>query len=501
MADTVLQFLDLAGTRELKNKLVAYIDEKDADSIKGVGISGNQLSFYKTEPISGATAAYVVTLPETDLSSVMKLVSGAVENRIATFGTNGQVKDSGKTLSDFYVKADVDNLIASVEEKVTSNTTAISNLDKAVDTRISAAKTELNTTITTTKDTLQANIDAVDDKADANAEHIGDLDDLGTTQKGNLVAAINEVKAGIAAGGEAGLVTVEESSSADYAKVYNIKQGGTSVGKINIPKDMVVQSGEVVVNPTGQAAGTYIKLTLANADNSELFINVGTLVDVYKAEANATQIQLSIDSSSREISATIVAGSISSDEIAANAVTTAKIADSNVTKAKLSTTVQTSLDKADAAASQASLDAEVAARGTAISGLDTRLQTVESQLGESGSVAEDIASALSDAKTYTNQEITKVNKTIGTVPSDKTVVQLIEDSEYDDAEVRSLIAQNNTAITNLTGTHNTDKTNLQNSINANAEGISANASDIANLQTAVSNIQAIPVSTITGLFS
>lgn len=502
MNETILQFLDLAGATELKNLLVAYVDKQDAASIKGVGLSGNKLSFYKSEPISGATASYEIELPETDLSTVMSLVSGAVENNLVVFGANGQVKDSGKKITDFYLKTDVDSLIAAVEAKISANAKAISDLDSAVDTRISAAKTELNTTITTTKDALQGNIDRVDDKADTNATAIGILDDLGTTQKGDLVSAINEVKAGIAAGGEAGLVTIEESTtSTEYAKVYTIKQGGASVGKINIPKDMVVQSGEVVVNPDGMESGTYIKLVLANATNDVIYVNVGTLVDIYKAEANATQIQLTIDSDTREISAVIVAGSITSAEIANNAIVTAKIADGNVTLAKLSTSVQASLAKADVAAPQSSLDAEIEARGTAISGLDVRITTLESQLEESGSVAEDIADALSEAKTYTNREIKKVTDTIGTVTSGKTVVQMIEESEYDDGEVRSLIASNNTAITNLTNTHNTDKTNLQASINANASGVSENAAAIQNLEQSVSNIQAIPIATITGLFN
>ena len=139
---------------------------------------------------------------------------------------------------------------------------------------------------------------------------------------------------------------------------------------------MVVEAGEVVTNPEGQPEGTYIKLTLANV-TEPLFINVGSLVDIYKAKANATQVQLVIDSASREISATIVAGSISATELADNAVTTVKIADANVTLAKLSASLQASIAKADAAAPQTKLDEEVQARKDADNALDTRLKEVE----------------------------------------------------------------------------------------------------------------------------
>lgn len=194
-----------------------------------------------------------------------------------------------------------------------------------------------------------------------NKEAIGTMDDLETTSKDTLVKAINEVRNAVSAGGTAAAITLDTSAtSAGASKTYTLKQGDNVVGAIDIPKDMVVQSGEVVVDPAGQAAGTYIKLVLANATNDEIYVNVGTLVDIYKAKASATQVQLAIDASTREISATIVAGSITDVELAANCVTTAKIADGNVTKAKLSTELQASIDKADGAAADAQAKADAA---------------------------------------------------------------------------------------------------------------------------------------------
>lgn len=194
-----------------------------------------------------------------------------------------------------------------------------------------------------------------------NKEAIGAMDDLETTSKDTLVKAINEVRNAVSAGGTAAAITLDTSTtSAGASKTYTLKQGDNVVGAIDIPKDMVVQSGEVVVDPAGQAAGTYIKLVLANATNDEIYVNVGTLVDIYKAKASATQVQLAIDASTREISAIIVAGSITATELAADAVVTAKIADGNVTKAKLSTELQASIDKADGAAADAQAKADAA---------------------------------------------------------------------------------------------------------------------------------------------
>ena len=179
---------------------------------------------------------------------------------------------------------------------------------------------------------------------------IGTLANLTTDNKADLVTAINEVRQAIEVGGTGSVVTMDTSITTDGAlKSYTIKQGGNTVGTIDIPKDMVVESGSVVVDPEGQTAGTYIKLVLANVAEP-LFINVGTLVDLYTATENAAQVQVSVDNSSRKISATIVAGSIGTTELANNAITTSKIADGNVTLDKLSADAKAAFEVAGAAA-------------------------------------------------------------------------------------------------------------------------------------------------------
>lgn len=237
---------------------------------------------------------------------------------------------------------------------------------------------------------------------------VGNLEGLTTTAKANLVAAINEVVTSISTLTTNSAVTLESSTTdPDYAKVYTVKQGGVSVGTINIPKDMVVESGEVVVDPQGQPAGTYIKLVLANAANDEIFVNVGTLVDIYTAQQNATQVQLAIDSSTREISASIVAGSIGATELATDAVTTVKIADGNVTKVKLAQAVQDSLDAADTAiqsVAEGATNGTVAVDGTdvAVHGLGSAAYTASTAYDAVGAAD----TAEQNAKDYTDAALT-----------------------------------------------------------------------------------------------
>ena len=108
-------------------------------------------------------------------------------------------------------------------------------------------------------------------------------------------------------------VTVTENgASGNTLKSYVLKQKGSTIGTINIPKDLVVSSGSVVVGNwvngvfTENASGTgkAVKLVIANQEDP-IYINVQDLVDVYTAAQGATEIQLAI-SNTNEISATLV---------------------------------------------------------------------------------------------------------------------------------------------------------------------------------------------------
>lgn len=304
------------------------------------------LAAFLTDDVVGRINSGELTL-EDYIEEIVKSRFEAVEGRATALEAAVEKLNGADTVEGSVAKAVKDAVDAHAE------TAAATYVDK---TSYAADKEALNTTI-----------GAIEDNIDAIEEDLGSVDSLSTTNK-SVVGAINEVLAAVGTGGTAAVVTMEKSAD---GLSYTLKQGEATIGTINIPKDMVVQAGEVVTNPDGQAEGTYIKLTLANVDEP-LFVNVGSLVDIYKAKANATQVQIAIDSATREVSATIVAGSITSTELADNSVITAKIADANVTKAKLSTAVQASLDKADSAVQSI---ATGAANGTiAVDGSDVAVK-------------------------------------------------------------------------------------------------------------------------------
>ena len=266
-------------------------------------------------------------------------------------GTKGEVKavedkaDAKKAAIDAINNADT-GILKTAKDYADSKVKELA--DGAVATNTSAIAT-LNGDETTAGSVKKA----VKDASDTINAKIGDVSTLTTTEKTNLVGAVNEVKSAVDSAKTAGEVTVTTDSTTEgYLKTYTIKQGGVEISKIDIPKDLVVTSGEVVVDPDGQPAGTYIKLTIANQE-TPIYINVKTLVDVYTAQASASQIQLAI-SATNEISATIVAGSVGTTELADSAITTVKIADANVTLAKLAQDVTDSIADAKKAGTDAS---------------------------------------------------------------------------------------------------------------------------------------------------
>jgi hypothetical protein len=356
-----LQVMTLENLQAYDPLIKDYINDAvgtaEAKSLKTVAIDGKTLKFYKVaEPVGDTAPAYEITLPETDISGLLAKLTGATEGNVVVANADGTVKDGGVKLADLALKSEV----TAVSDIANANKTALDEIKNAdtgllktakdyADEKVKAladGQVKTNTEAIATlngADTEDGSVaKAVKDSADAINAKIGTLADLDTTAKTDLVGAINEVLQSVEAGGTGSVVTMTTDTTTDgYLKTYTIKQGTTEIGKIDIPKDLVVSSGEVVVDPDGQPAGTYVKLTIANQE-APVYINVADLVDAYTAQASATQIQLAI-SDTNEISATIVAGSVTATELATDSVTTVKIADGNVTLAKLGADVTPTL--------------------------------------------------------------------------------------------------------------------------------------------------------------
>lgn len=102
-------------------------------------------------------------------------------------------------------------------------------------------------------------------------------------------------------------------------KVYTIKQGGNSIGTINIPKDLVATSGSLVyctksestyteVSSSTEGAIACIKMTIQNGN--PFYIEVADLIEYNSVKSNA---EITLTDTGHEIEATV--GAISSSKI------------------------------------------------------------------------------------------------------------------------------------------------------------------------------------------
>ena len=150
------------------------------------------------------------------------------------------------------------------------------------------------------------------------------------------------------------IVTVEKQTTAEsgYAATYVVKQNSSQVGaKINIPKDLLLQSASVeTVDSTPSALETannlttgdsYIQLIANTVDGDDaqtpLIIPIDDIFDLQSADESTITLSNGIYSvKASGIDTTELKDSaVTTAKIATSAVTTAKIADKNVTTAKI----------------------------------------------------------------------------------------------------------------------------------------------------------------------
>lgn len=152
-------------------------------------------------------------------------------------------------------------------------------------------------------------------------------------------------------------VTVTPSTPDGVAKRYNIKQTATNLDvNIDIPKDMVVESGTVETKAEAGAwgeAGTYLHLVLANATEDSIYINVGSLIE-YVTSGSKVGDQIVIDvSADHKVTATLTKGSVTLAQLHADVQSAIGKAHSHTNKAELDKIVTGDKAKWDAAEQKA----------------------------------------------------------------------------------------------------------------------------------------------------
>lgn len=321
-----------------------YADSKSSDVLNAAKAYADGL----VTGDSGITKRVEALEGKVDVAKVTTAIATAKDEAIAAAASDAATKDTAlktailgeenyaQTVKSAYELAASKTTMAEVEAKDYATKTEAQGYADAKDTAIAEAK--------------KAGTDAM--------AKIGTIPEGATAT--TAIGYVDEKIAAIPAQVDY-TVTCDASTPAGVAKRYVLSQKGNEIATIDIPSDMVVSSGRVVENPAGQENGTYIELTLANANKDKIYINVSNLIE-YVTGDTATDgiITTSVD---------------------ANHVLTATIGDGTITKTKLTEAVQTSLGKADTALQAAALEpyaktVDVAAGYVAKNGTD-RLMTAD----------------------------------------------------------------------------------------------------------------------------
>ena len=111
---------------------------------------------------------------------------------------------------------------------------------------------------------------------------------------------------------------VKATPNDGYLKTYQFTYGTGATFEIDIPKDLVVESGEVITvtdeSPvSGLTNGTYLKLVIVNQDEP-VYINTSDLCDVYTGKVITDGVSVTI-SDTNEISATLIGKAVAEENL------------------------------------------------------------------------------------------------------------------------------------------------------------------------------------------
>ena len=261
-------------TTDAKDNLVAAINEVDSNAdaaaaaAKAAQDDVNALETLVGKIPAGATATTVVGYAKEVADAATGSASQVAEDLAAEI-TRAKAAEKAAQDAANAAQSDVDaleGLVGTLPEGAIAKTVT-GYIDEA------AGKVAADLTA------LDGSLKAVA-KSGAAAD-VSIADEGGKITATTVEGALAELAEAISATSTAGAVTCEKSSPDGVAARYIFKQGGVEIPNavVDIPKDMVVESGEVVTNPEGKPAGTYIVLTLANKEENKLYINVTDLIE------------------------------------------------------------------------------------------------------------------------------------------------------------------------------------------------------------------------------
>lgn len=503
-------------------KIKEFVESKvaagDAVSFKEVTLVDGVLKFYTEKPISeNAVPAREIELPEQDLSHLMALVADATKGNVAVFGDNGQVVNSEIVAANIAMKSEVE----AVDAKADANAEAITAINDEETGILKQAKDHADSKDEAIE-AAQAAADAAQADVDNLELLVGVLPEGATAT--DIVGYVQEKTAGIATSKNLEELTervAQAETDIDNIEKDYLKAADKEAlqGNIDAVSDKADEIDGKVTTLIGEDANKSVR-TIANEELAKQLIAEGAKESLDTLAEIAAWIQSHPDDASamnkaiedlealvgalpEGITATTVVGYIQEvvaaekaarEEVEAGFETRIKALEDKTGTGEGSVTEQIADAKEEATKHADDLNTAMDARMVKVEAdqhthsnkdlLDTYTQTEENladavakkhehaNAAELAKIADgDVAkwnAAEGNANEYTDQAVETINGTIdgindkiGEVAENKTVVEMITDSMYDDTEVKADVAKNAGDISTLTQEHATDKAALE----------------------------------------
>lgn len=303
--ELIVNGVNYGMSKTLKNALngaIATVTWTSPNTITFTNVAGTA----ETEVVLPNATKSVAGLMSADDKKILDTLKGEVAVEGSVKKQVADALSTAKGYTDTQIQA-LDVTDAAVEGEYVS---AVSETDG----KISVSRVPLPT-VSEIKSAGQAIIAVKEDKGvisatagDIAAAHVTVADASNHFTATTVEGVLDELYSQSGAGSK---VTLESADGTEGVfKVYTIKQGGKDVGKINIPKDLVVSSGSVVKGNwagdvfTESEAGTdtALKLVIAN-QTAPVYINTLDLVKDHTAgnginisDTNVVSVKLDTDS-------------------------------------------------------------------------------------------------------------------------------------------------------------------------------------------------------------
>ena len=297
----------LRDVLDTQRAVANYVDSaKDLAYAKAVSEAAAAQANAYTEAASKSAAAEKAAKDYADGKFLSKVKLNGSFVTVERDETNGRYVNLGSIATSDSLQTLTDKVNAIEAAYITK--AASEEADNLIISSYTAADSAIITAYKDADDAIITSYKAADDaiitsyKA-ADEALSGRIDTLKTDLQTNLAVTLDDT----AAPGEGIL------------KVYTIKQGGNSIGTINIPKDLVATSGSLVyctksestyteVGSSTEGAIACIKMTIQNGN--PFYIEVADLIEYNSVKSNA---EITLTDTGHEIEATV--GAISSSKI------------------------------------------------------------------------------------------------------------------------------------------------------------------------------------------